>query len=66
MNIFDNRYVNIYAVCAGLFTITATILKLRNTIDWSWWLVFLPVMPIALVLIVFVLILLSIKVDDDQ
>lgn len=44
---------------SGLLTIVFIVLKLTNTIDWSWWWVLAPVwIPVILILLVLGIILL--------
>jgi len=47
----------------GVLTIVFVIAKLWGVINWSWWLVFLPVLiPLGIVLLIFLLILITLVV----
>jgi len=53
----------------GLLTIAFIVLKLCNVIDWSWWLVLLPLwgpfaLTIVIAILIIILILIMIFLDD--
>ena len=61
----QNNTINIELNFTGLIFIVFLILKLTNTINWSWWWVFSPVwIPIAIVIMIF-LIAFIINLFDD-
>lgn len=60
----SNIKVNISGIFCTLLTIALIVLKLTNVIDWSWWLVLLPLywwMPLFLVLFIILVIYHSLK-----
>jgi len=53
----------------GLLTIAFIVLKLCNVIDWSWWLVLLPLwgpfaLTIVIAILIIILLLIMVFLDD--
>ena len=60
-NVVVNNSTNIGGGFIGLLTITFVILKSLGYLDWSWWLVFMPLLiPICIAIAALVVVVISV------